>query len=359
MLTTERLLLRHFTETDIPALYDIYKDEEVNRFLPWFPLKSLEEARLFFKERYERIYCQESGCRYAVCLKEYNIPIGYVHVGLEGGHDFGYGLRKEFWHQGIATEAAAAVLEQLKKDGISFVTATHDVKNPRSGRVMKRLGMTYRYSYEEQWQPKDIPVIFRMYQMNLDGQNDRVYKGYWEKYPVHFVERDLDGPGNLVFRDYVPSDCEKMAELFYETVHSVNAKDYTGEQLYAWATGKVDQEQWNRSFSEHHTVVAAEGDRIVGFGDMDEHGYLDRLYVHKDYQGRGIGTSICEKLESGKAGAALGGFYTHASITARPFFECRGYRVVREQQVERNGILLTNYVMEKVKGAGECMESWM
>ena len=40
---------------------------------------------------------------------------------------------------------------------------------------------------------------------------------------------------------------------------------------------------------------------------------------------------------------------TYASITAKAFFEKRGYKTVRKQQVERNGILLTNFVMEKVK----------
>lgn len=53
---------------------------------------------------------------------------------------------------------------------------------------MKHIGMTYRYSYVEQWQPKDFPVTFRMYQLNLDGQEERVYREYWDKYPVHFVE---------------------------------------------------------------------------------------------------------------------------------------------------------------------------
>lgn len=341
-LTTRRLILRHFTKQDIPAIYEIYRDREVNTFLPWFPLNSMEEAEILFKESYEKAYEQGRGYRYAICLKEDDVPIGYVHGEIDGGHDFGYGLRKEFWHQGIVTEAAGAVLEQMKKDGVSFVTATHDVKNPRSGKVMKRLGMTYQYSYEEQWQPKNIPVIFRMYQMNLDGRNDRVYREYWNKYPVHFVETELEGTEQMVFREYRPSDCEKMARLFYETVHSVNARDYTKEQLDAWATGTVDLDLWNRSFLEHHTIVAAEGERIIGFGDMDEHGYLDRLYVHRDCQGRGIASSICGKLEQGGDT-----FSVHASITARPFFEHRGYKVVREQQVERRGILLTNFVMEK------------
>ena len=66
----------------------------------------------------------------------------------------GYGLCKEFWHQGIITEASRAVIDQLKKDEIPYMTATHDINNPRCGEVMKKLGMKYQYSYKEQWQPK-------------------------------------------------------------------------------------------------------------------------------------------------------------------------------------------------------------
>lgn len=72
-----------------------------------------------------------------------------------------------------------------------FVTATHDRENPRSGRVMQKLGMVYRYSYREQWQPKDISVVFRLYQLNLDGDRARVYRGYWDRFPEHFVETGL------------------------------------------------------------------------------------------------------------------------------------------------------------------------
>lgn len=143
-------------------------------------------------------------------------------------------------------------------------------------------------------------------------------------------------------RDYRPEDGTELARLFYETVHSVNARDYTPAQLDAWATGEVDPDQWNASFLAHRTLVAEEAGRIVGFGDMDGTGYLDRLYVHKDCQGRGIATAICDALEQdGET------FTTHASITARPFFEQRGYTVVKEQQVERRGVKLTNFVMRK------------
>ena len=79
----------------------------------------------------------------------------------------------------------------MKKDGIPYITATHDVHNPRSGGVMKQLGMQYRYSYEEQWQPKDILVTFRMYQLNFDGEQERIYKKYWDNSAVHFIEEGL------------------------------------------------------------------------------------------------------------------------------------------------------------------------
>lgn len=147
----------------------------------------------------------------------------------------------------------------------------------------------------------------------------------------------------MELRCYQSSDCREMAELFYHTVHTVNARDYTQEQLDAWATGQVDLDKWDQSFQKHYSVVAVERNVIVGFGDIDQTGYLDRLYVHADDQRKGIATAICNRLEAAVAGKLT----THASITARPFFEKRGYHVVKKQEVERQGILLTNFVMEK------------
>lgn len=190
-LKTERLILRKFTENDVAALYKMYSDKEVNRFLPWFPLKTMADARLLYERQLAVKYAQTCAYNYAVCLQEDNVPIGYVHVSTDDGYDFGYGLCKEFWHRGIATEAGRAVIGQLKNDGIPYITATHDRNNPRSGDVMKRLGMQYQYSYEEQWQPKDILVIFRMYQRNLDGVEGRVYEQYRKRAAVHFIEKNV------------------------------------------------------------------------------------------------------------------------------------------------------------------------
>ncbi len=188
-LETERLILRKFTESDLAALFLILKDEETNIFLPWYPMKNMEEIKRFYEERYASKYAETQGYAYAICLNNDNFPIGYIKVDMEEHHDFGYGLRREFWHRGIVTEASKAVVEQVKKDGLSYITATHDRNNPRSGNVMQKVGMTYRYSYEELWQPKNFPVVFRMYQLNFDGNDTFTYKKYWNMSNNHFIEK--------------------------------------------------------------------------------------------------------------------------------------------------------------------------
>lgn len=107
----------------------------------------------------------------------------------------------------------------------------------------------------------------------------------------------------MIIRKYKPSDCAFMAKLFYDTVHTINSKDYTG--------------------------------------------YLDKLYVHKDFQRRGIATALVKELERCARKVGLFNFKTHASITAKPFFEKQGYTVEAENKVIRNGIALVNYKMVK------------
>ncbi len=185
-IITDRLILRQFEQQDTEALYLLLKDEEVNTFLPWFPVKSVTEARDFYENQFaKKEYC------FGICLKEDNFPIGYVKVDGEDSYDLGYALRKEFWHRGIVTESCKNLVAYLKKNGLPYITATHDKNNLRSGSVMQQIGMKYCYSYKEQWKPKDLLVTFRMYQLNLDGQEHSVYQKYWNLYEEHFVEENL------------------------------------------------------------------------------------------------------------------------------------------------------------------------
>jgi putative acetyltransferase len=151
---------------------------------------------------------------------------------------------------------------------------------------------------------------------------------------------------SIKLRKYCKNDIDAIAKLFYNTVHSVNAKDYTEKQLNVWATGQIDKSAWNKSFLTHYTIIAEYDGIIVGFGDIDGD-YLDRLYVHKDYQGNGIATAIIENLERYAFQNKKVQITTHASITAKPFFEKQGYKIIEKQQVNRDGVLLTNFIMKK------------
>lgn len=109
----------------------------------------------------------------------------------------------------------------------------------------------------------------------------------------------------------------------------------------------IDINKWNSSLSKNYTVIAEFNNLIVGFGDLDDTGYFDRLYVHKDFQGQGIATMITLEIENYARSKNIKTLTTEASITAKPFFEKFGYEVIKEQQVYRLGQALNNFVMKK------------
>ncbi|AXG74247.1 GNAT family N-acetyltransferase [Flavobacterium arcticum] len=152
---------------------------------------------------------------------------------------------------------------------------------------------------------------------------------------------------NSILRNYKSEDISHIVNLFRDTVHTINAKDYTKAQLNAWAPECIDAERWGVKLSQHYTLVAECDGVICGFGDMDNTGYFDHLFVHKDYQGQGVATKIATAIEEYAQEKGFTIITVAASITAQPFFLKRGYTVVREQQVEHNGQTFTNFFMEK------------
>ncbi len=156
----------------------------------------------------------------------------------------------------------------------------------------------------------------------------------------------IESSMKLELRTYEEADLTEIGQLFYDTVHTVNAKDYSKEALDAWASGNIDEVKWHQSLLSHYSIIAKLNDKIVGFGDV-EGNYLDRLYVHKDYQNRGVGRAIAERLEDYAKQNKETTVTTYASLTARPFFEKRGYLIIEEQQVKRNDALLKRFRMVK------------
>lgn len=148
----------------------------------------------------------------------------------------------------------------------------------------------------------------------------------------------------MIIRPYRCADCPTLAQIYYDTIHTVCAADYTKAQLDAWASGDVDLQVWDAYFLARHSFVAELDGKIVGFADMDNTGYLGRLYVHKDYQGLGIGKALYHAAEMA---VDVPRYTLHASVTAKSFYEKLGYRTLEMRQMPRKDQFITIYVMEK------------
>lgn len=152
----------------------------------------------------------------------------------------------------------------------------------------------------------------------------------------------------IVTRKYTPEDARALADIYYHTIHNVNTKDYSEDQVNAWAPlSSLNLDGWMKKWSRIVPIVAVQGDTIVGFTEFESNGYIDCFYVHHEYQGAGIGTALMNAIEQEAVDKKLDRIYAEVSITAKPFFLRKGFTVVKEQTVTIRGCELTNYVMEK------------
>lgn len=151
----------------------------------------------------------------------------------------------------------------------------------------------------------------------------------------------------FILRPYRPEDLPQVLALFRRCVHTVCRKDYTPAQLDAWAPAKMEEEAWAKSLASHWSWVAEEGGTLLGFADLDEPDYFDRLYISESSQRQGIAAALAQCIEDRARALGAKKLSVHASLTAKGFFLHRGYHVLYEQQVERYGQKLTNFGMEK------------
>lgn len=141
-------------------------------------------------------------------------------------------------------------------------------------------------------------------------------------------------------------DIPQVIRLFTETILSVNLKDYSSEQTAAWAARGQAYHKWLERMSDHYFIAAFENDTLVGFSTLRPDGYLNHLFVHKDFQGRGVATLLVNEIERQATSLGIKSINTDASITAKPFFENKDFVVIQQQTVDM-GVKLTNYRMNK------------
>ncbi len=151
----------------------------------------------------------------------------------------------------------------------------------------------------------------------------------------------------MIIRDYVPADVDALIDLFRQAVRRVAIRDYSEAQVKAWAPDMAEREKWVERRASRPTWVAEIDGKVAGFTDLEPDGHVDMMYVHPDFRGRGVANALMAKVEEAADEQKLGRLYTEASITARPFFEKKGFRVISAQTVHVRGQDLVNYRMEK------------
>ena len=149
-----------------------------------------------------------------------------------------------------------------------------------------------------------------------------------------------------MIRDYQASDYIQVSELFYQTIHAVNRMDYTPEELQAWAP-VIDHQRWKVRLKKTKPIIAEKQGIVVGFAELEADGHIDCFYVHKDYQRQGVGKSLIHEIFNRANRLEIQRLFSEVSITAKPFFEAQGFRVIRPNLVHKNGLTLKNYIMER------------
>lgn len=137
----------------------------------------------------------------------------------------------------------------------------------------------------------------------------------------------------------------ELWELFYNTIHNVNSRDYTENQIEAWAPSDFDLNIAIKKFRDIDPFVAIKNGRVVGYGDIQPDGLIDHFYCHHELQRQGVGSALFSAIENEAKKKGIPEMYSNVSITARPFFEAKGFSVEKEQILKVRGQQLINYRM--------------
>ena len=331
-IVTNRLILRSWKESDAESLYKYAQDPAIGPIAGWPPHASVEDSLSIIRTVFA---APET---YAVVLKETNEPVGSIGVMFgdslhsaemqENEAEIGYWIGKPYWGQGLIPEAVRCLLQRCFEElGMAAVWCGYYDGNTKSCRVMEKCGFRFHHTEENKISPLgDVRTEHFM----------RMTKAEWEsarRFPI---------------RPLTEQDIQEMQALFRATVLTVNSKDYTKEEVEDWASCGNNIEHWKELSVKNNYIGALDGQgRIIGFSSMNAEGYLHSMFVHKDWQRKGVATLLLSEAEKMARRYEVHKISVEVSITARPFFEKRGYKVVKKQKAKANRLWLTNYVMEK------------
>jgi len=138
----------------------------------------------------------------------------------------------------------------------------------------------------------------------------------------------------------------EIADLFHQSVHAIDPAIYTPEQKEAWAPTPPDYAAWSKRLDDKRPFVAIIDGSVAGFIELDSDGHIDCAYTHPSFQGMGVASALYKHLVAEARIRNMVRLYVEASLIAKPFFEHRGFSVIKENTLQRNAVTLVNFIME-------------
>lgn len=154
----------------------------------------------------------------------------------------------------------------------------------------------------------------------------------------------------MMIRPYQSSDAPALADLYQDAVWEIGAQVYDAAQVEVWAAAVQDLAWFQRSLEQGLTLVAIAEAQIAAFGQLHPLDHVAFLYTASRFARQGYATEICRRLEIHAQHHNVEKIRTEASRISKFFFLKKGYEVVETEWVERQGVLLERFKMEKQIG---------
>ncbi len=151
-----------------------------------------------------------------------------------------------------------------------------------------------------------------------------------------------------ISREAGMTDLPAMKRLFEQSIRSTCANDYSPSEIEAWLLSLRNEERWQKLIQQQWVLILESDQDLLGFGSLKGADYLDFLYVSPHFQKKGAARQILSLIERKAMELEAETLSSDISITARPFMEKQGYRVIRENRNQRGNEVLINYRMEKL-----------
>lgn len=312
----ETVLLRDF-------LYEaIYIPEGIKP--PSRTVLDLPELKIYIEDFGQKKddYCLVAECNHKIIGAVWSrIMNDYGHIDNETP-SLSISLYKEYRHKGIGKHLMLKMISLLTQKGYKRISLSVQKANYATNMYLK-LGFKILKETEEE------------FIMAKEIINDKTNpsKRLTPQYKIHPLKE---------------KDIPEMQNLFRTTVLNINIQHYTKEEVEDWASCGDDPARWKELLSHNQYIGAFdENDCLVGFSSMNKEGYLHSMFVHKDWQGKGVATQLLFEIETLAQQFNVTDITSEVSLTARPFFEKKGYKVIKSQKAKANKLKLTNFVMHK------------